>query len=128
MSGRYVGAIVRRREDPRLLTGRGQYVDDVPAAGCLHAAVARSTHAHARILRVDLDRARRHPSVVACFAFADLSKELGPLPSAGVAPPPLEARVRFQVRSAAQFPLAETRVRYAGEPVAVVVASDRAAA
>ena len=128
MSGRYVGAIVRRREDPRLLTGGGQYVDDIPAAGCLYAAVVRATHAHARLARVDLERARRHPSVVACFAFADLSDALVPLPAAGLAPPALEAHVRFHVRSAAQFPLAATHVRYAGEPVAVLVAEGRAAA
>ena len=90
MSGRYVGAIVRRLEDPRFLTGGGQYVDDIPAAGCLHAAVVRATHAHARLTRVDLTRARRHPAVVACFAFPDLPDALVPLPSAGVAPPALE--------------------------------------
>ncbi|HLY22841.1 MAG TPA: xanthine dehydrogenase family protein molybdopterin-binding subunit [bacterium] len=128
MSGRYVGAIVRRLEDPRFLTGGGQYVDDIPAAGCLHAAVVRATHAHARLTHVDLARARRHPSVVACFAFPDLSDALVPVPSAGVAPPALEARVRFQVRTASQFPLAATHVRYVGEPVAVVVADGRAAA
>ncbi|HEV2281244.1 MAG TPA: xanthine dehydrogenase family protein molybdopterin-binding subunit [bacterium] len=128
MSGRYVGAVVRRREDPRLLTGSGQYVDDIPAAGCLYAAVVRATHAHARLARVDLARARRHPSVVACFAFADLADALVPLPSAGIAPPALDARVRFQMRTASQFPLAATHVRYVGEPLAVIVADGRAAA
>jgi len=128
MSGRYVGAIVRRREDPRLLTGDGQYVDDIPAGGCLHAAVVRASHAHARLARVDLERARRHASVVACFAFADLSDTLVPLPSAGLAPPALEARVRFQMRTAAQLPLASTHVRYVGEPIAAILAETRAAA
>ena len=128
MSGRYVGAAVRRREDPRLLTGRAQYVDDIPVARCAHAVIVRSTHAHARLVRVHLERARRDPSVVACFAFADLADVLGPLPSAGLPPPALEARVRFQTRTAPQLPLAADRVRYAGEPVAVVVAESRAAA
>jgi aerobic carbon-monoxide dehydrogenase large subunit len=128
MSGRYVGAVVRRREDPRLLTGRGQYVDDIPVAGVLHAALVRSTHAHARLVRVELGRARRHPGVVAAFAFADLAAELAPLPSAGTPPAALAARVRFQLRTAPQYPLAATRVRYAGEPVAVLVGEDPAAA
>ncbi|HKX17953.1 MAG TPA: xanthine dehydrogenase family protein molybdopterin-binding subunit [bacterium] len=128
MSTRYVGAAVRRREDPRLVSGGGQYVDDMTPAGCLYATVARSTHAHARLIRVDLDRARRHPSVAAALAFADLAKELAPLPSAGVAPPALDARIHFQVRNAPQFPLASDRVRYAGEPIAVVVAGGRAEA
>ncbi|HET7264515.1 MAG TPA: xanthine dehydrogenase family protein molybdopterin-binding subunit [bacterium] len=128
MSTRYVGAAVRRREDPRLLTGGGQYVDDIAAAGCLYAAVARSTHAHARLVAVDLERARRHPAVVAAFTFADLAKDLAPLPSAGLAPAALGARIRFQVRNAAQFALASDRVRYAGEPIAVLAADGRAAA
>ncbi len=128
MSGRYVGAAVRRREDPRLVTGRGRYVDDVPVARCLHAAIVRSTHAHAELAAVRLDRARRHPPVVACFAAADLAGALRPLPAIGLPPPPLEARVRFRVRTAPQLPLAATRVRYVGEPVAVLLAEDRYAA
>ncbi|MBI4588734.1 MAG: hypothetical protein HY725_07830, partial [Candidatus Rokubacteria bacterium] len=47
MGGKYVGAVIRRREDPRLLTGSGMYVDDIKVVGCLHAAVLRSPHAHA---------------------------------------------------------------------------------
>jgi carbon-monoxide dehydrogenase large subunit len=128
VSGRYVGAIVRRREDPRLLTGRAQYVDDVPASGCLYAAVARSTHAHASLVRVDLERARRHPSVVAAYAAGDLAGQLPPLPAAGAPPPALAARIRFEIRRADQFPLARDRVRYVGEPIAVVVAGGRAEA
>jgi carbon-monoxide dehydrogenase large subunit len=128
MSGRYVGAIVRRREDPRLLTGRGQYVDDLQIAGCLHAVVLRSPHAHARIAAVRFDRVRAHPGVVACFAYADLAAALHPLPSAGLPPPALEARVHFRMRAASQMPLAATHVRYVGEPVAVLVAETRAAA
>ncbi len=125
---RYVGATVRRREDPRLLAGRGQYVDDIPIEGCLYAAIVRSPHAHARLVSIDLERARCHPSVAGCFAFADLSEVLVPLPSAGLPPPALEARVRFHMRTAAQFPLAATHVRYVGEPVAVLLADNRAAA
>jgi carbon-monoxide dehydrogenase large subunit len=128
MGGKYVGAEVRRREDPRLLTGRGQFVDDIGVPGCLHAAVLRSPHAHARIAAVRADRARRHPSVSGVFAFADLAGQLKPLPVAGVPPPPLDRRVGFRVRPPEQYPLAPGRVRYAGEPVAIVLAADRYAA
>ena len=81
MSGRYVGAAVRRHEDPRLLAGRGRFVDDLPAAGCLHAAMVRSARAHARLVAVRLDRARAHPSVAACLAQDDLAGALRPLPA-----------------------------------------------
>lgn len=125
MGGRYVGAVVRRREDPRLLTGRGRYVDDLRVPGCLHAAIVRSPHAHARILGVHTARARAHPAVVACFAYDDLAGLLPPLPVAGVPPPPLQARIGFRVKTADQLPLARGVTRYVGEPVAVVVATDR---
>jgi len=125
VSGRYVGAVVRRREDPRLLTGRGRFVDDLRVAGCLHAAIVRSPHAHARLGAVRLDRARAHTGVVACFAHADLADLLCPLPVAGVPPGPLAERVAFRVKTAPQLPLATGKVRYVGEPVAVVVAADR---
>jgi CO/xanthine dehydrogenase Mo-binding subunit len=128
MATRYVGAQVRRREDPRLLTGRGRFVDDLRVAGCLHAAILRSPHAHARILAVRTERARAHPAVVACLAAGDLGDALRPLPIAGAPPPPLQARVGFRVKTAPQLPLARGRVRYVGEPVAVVVATDRYAA
>ena len=128
MSGPYVGAIVRRREDRRLLTGAGWFVDDIKVAGCLHAAVVRSPHAHARVRAIDLDAARRATGVIGAWAFGDLAGTLTPLPISGVAPAPLQARVGFQVKTAAQYPLAAGKVRYVGEPVAVVVASDPYAA
>ncbi len=56
-TGRYTGSWTRRREDPRLLTGLGNYVDDLKVPGALHAAFVRSLHAHARILHVDATRA-----------------------------------------------------------------------
>ena len=128
MTGDYVGAIVRRREDPRLLRGHGQYVDDLPFDRCLHAAILRSTQAHARIVTVRLGSAWEQPSVVRCFAFGDLADALRPLPPGGLPTPPLEAHVSFHVRMAPQLPLAAKRVRYVGEPIAVVLADGRAAA
>src|SRR6266545_2868828 len=128
MGGKYVGAEVRRKEDPRLLAGRGQFVDDLAPAGCLHAAVLRSLHAHARIKAIRIEAARRHHDVRAVFTFDDLADRLKPLPTAGVAPPALQQRVGFQVRTAPQYPLARGIVRYVGEPVAILVADSRYAA
>ena len=126
--GAYIGVPLRRREDPRFLTGRGQYVEDVPAARCLYAAVVRSTQAHARLVGVDLGRARRHPAVVAGFAFSDLASVLRPLPAVGVPPPALAERVSIHLRTSPQYPLASSRVLYVGEPIALLVAEDRYAA
>ena len=64
------GAPVRRREDPRLITGRGRYVSDVELPRMLHVAFVRSTHAHARVTRVGLDAARRAPGVVGVLTGA----------------------------------------------------------
>lgn len=127
MGAKYVGAIVRRQEDPRYLTGRGRFVDDMSPAGCLHAAVLRSSHAHARIVAIRTEAARACPGVAAVFTFESLGG-LKPIPEAGVAPPPLKSRVGFQVRSALQYPLVRDTVRYVGEPVALVVAESRYAA
>jgi carbon-monoxide dehydrogenase large subunit len=127
VGAKYVGAIVRRQEDPRYLTGRGRFVDDMSPAGCLHAAVLRSSHAHARIVAIRTEAARACPGVAAVFTFESLGG-LKPIPEAGVAPPPLKSRVGFQVRSALQYPLVRDTVRYVGEPVALVVAESRYAA
>jgi carbon-monoxide dehydrogenase large subunit len=121
---RYVGAKVRRREDPRLMAGRSHYVDDLRPPGCLHATILRSPHAHARIRGLRLDGARAHPGVVGCFTYADLEDLLRPLPLAGSPPPPLQARVGFRMKTAVQLALATDRVRHVGEPIAVIVAID----
>jgi carbon-monoxide dehydrogenase large subunit len=127
MGAKYVGAVIRRQEDPRYLTGRGRFVDDMSPAGCLHAAVLRSPYAHARVVAIRSEAARVCPGIVAVFTASDL-EGLKPMPEAGVAPPPLMARVGFQLRSTPQYPLARDRVRYVGEPVAMVVAESRYAA
>ena len=125
MGAKYIGAEVKRREDPRLLRGRGTYVDDLKLPGLLHVAVVRSPHAHARLGAIRADAALRLPGVVAVFTFDDLKAWLKPLPVSGMPPPALQARVGFSLRTAAQLPLASGTVRYAGEPVAVVVAESR---
>jgi carbon-monoxide dehydrogenase large subunit len=115
--GRFVGAAVRRREDARLLTGRGRYVADLHPPGTAHAAFVRSPYAHARIVSVELSRARAAPGVLFAAAAADLGAILKPQPLFMGGQPGL--------RPVTPTPLASDRVRYAGEPVAVVVARDR---
>ncbi|MGD9526284.1 xanthine dehydrogenase family protein molybdopterin-binding subunit [Pseudonocardia sp.] len=102
-----------RIEDAALVTGRGGFLDDLdPLPGTLVAAVVRSTQAHARLLAVDLDAARAHPGVVAVIGPQEVRAALRPFPlSTGAA--------------MAYHPTAVDRVRYVGEPVAVVVARDR---
>src|SRR5213593_2349363 len=107
---------VRRREDPRLITGRGEFVDDLRILGCLHAAMVRSPHAHARIRAIDVSAARRAPGVVGVFTAADLGTAGEPMPIYAPHPAlPVPCRIR---------PLAVERVCFVGEPVAVVIADD----
>jgi carbon-monoxide dehydrogenase large subunit len=113
--GSILGAAVRRREDPRLVTGRGRYVDDLPLEGGLFACFARSTVAHARLAALDLEPARSRPGVVGVFGAADLGR-------------PARLAVAVVPDAFARPPLAEEVVRFVGEAVAVVVAETRAAA
>jgi len=67
MPERLFGASIKRREDPRLITGKGQFVDDVRVPGTTYAAFIRSPHAHARIARIDASAAKRLQGVVAVY-------------------------------------------------------------
>ncbi|HEX6511940.1 MAG TPA: xanthine dehydrogenase family protein molybdopterin-binding subunit, partial [Chloroflexota bacterium] len=125
MGVKYFGAAVQRREDPRLLTGRGRYVSDVELPGVLHAAFLRSPHAHARVLAIRTEQARRMPGVVGVFTFDDLAGCMKPIPSFGAPPEALSKRVQFELKQPDQLPLARDRVRHVGEALAVVVARDR---
>ncbi|HEV8311105.1 MAG TPA: hypothetical protein VGW35_25870 [Methylomirabilota bacterium] len=90
-----------RREDPRLLTGRGQYVDDLAPRGTPTSPLLRSPPAHARIRRIDTEAARRLSGVLAVFAHADLGEHAQvPALEAEAAPPRLAARIAFTVRHA----------------------------
>ncbi|MCA1645221.1 MAG: xanthine dehydrogenase family protein molybdopterin-binding subunit, partial [Chloroflexi bacterium] len=115
--GRYVGASVPRLEDPRFLTGAGRYVGDLQRHGLLHAHLLRSPHAHARVASIDTQAARAQPGVEAVLTFDDLAEGGGPIP---IRLSPLSS-----LREFLQWPLAHDRVRYVGEPVAVVVAHSR---
>ncbi|GIX48080.1 MAG: aldehyde dehydrogenase [Candidatus Tectimicrobiota bacterium] len=116
MSHRYIGASVVRREDPRLLTGRGRFVDDLELPGMLHMAVCRSPYAHARLRAVHLEAARQSEGVVAAWSYADIADISRPFPMF-LSHPALKAKM-YEA-------LARDVVRYAGEPVAVVAAQDR---
>ena len=107
-----LGARVKRREDPRLVTGRGQYADDVRTAGGLHAAFLRSPLGHARLAGVDTDAAKALPGVLGVYVAADL--ELEPHFGLALYPPDL-----------ARPPLAIGKVRFAGEAIAVAVAETK---
>src|SRR2546429_7934882 len=100
--GSILGHAVRRREDPRLVTGTGNYVDDTQPEGCLHIAFVRSTLAHATIRSLDVEAAAAAPGVVAVLTAAD---------------PGLPDRVGFPIVAAtpARPPLATGRVRFMGE-------------
>ena len=113
--GRWIGASVPRREDPRLLTGRGRFVDDIHLAGMLHAGFVRATVAHAALTGVDLDATRAVPGVVAAYDAADLA--LGDVVALLDRPPEEFTPTTMPV-------LARGKVRFVGEPVALVVARD----
>jgi carbon-monoxide dehydrogenase large subunit len=121
-----IGQPVRRKEDWRLLTGGGCYVDDLAPADLVHAVIVRSPHAHARLVSVDTRAAQASPGVLIVLTGADyLADALGPIPHrAGLMrPPDLQARRRGpRPTSTDHYPLASDRVRFVGEPIAVVVA------
>ena len=114
--GQLVGQRVRRREDPRLVRGHGSYVDDVKLPGMLHLAFRRSDVAHGAIRSIDTSAAAAMPGVELVLTGAQLAETLPPMPVATPFPAPDHHSV------------APDRVRYVGEPVAVVVAADRYAA
>jgi carbon-monoxide dehydrogenase large subunit len=116
---KFIGDRLLRKEDPRLVQGRGRYVGDIALPGMLHAAIVRSPHAHARIGVIDAERTLKTPGVVGLVTFADLGEAARPLP---IVPPHAALRGKnFHL-------LAGDRARFVGEAVAVVVAESRYAA
>lgn len=110
-----VGKAIRRREDPRLLTGTATYVDDIRIPGMHHACIIRSPHPAARIRSISVDAARKMPGVAAVFTGADV-KDVGPVPCGAQLP---------GLRVPDHRVLAQDRVYYVGHAVAVVVATDK---
>jgi carbon-monoxide dehydrogenase large subunit len=127
-----IGVAVRRKEDLRLLTGRGRYVDDVALPSQAHVVFVRSPHAHAGILAIDVAAALAAPGVIAVLTGADyLADGLGPIahnPALSRAPD-VTPRVReVSPITTPHYPMPADRVRFVGEPVALVVATSIAAA
>ncbi|MDA1309397.1 MAG: xanthine dehydrogenase family protein molybdopterin-binding subunit [Proteobacteria bacterium] len=119
-----IGASVKRREDRRLLTGAGQFTDDIQQAGQLYGVVVRSPYPHAEIGAIDTASAKAAPGVLLVLTTDDLVDEIaGPIPSFSNAPGAEVQTVDGRpVADASQYPLARDKVRYLGEPVAFVVA------
>ena len=118
MSSRIFGSGIRRREDPRLITGSAAYTDDLTLPGMVHAAILRSPHAHARIKKIDVSKARAAEGLVAVFTGADTQDVLKPIPCAWLIP-------NSAIKAVPYPAIAKGVVRYVGDAVAVVVAENR---
>jgi len=120
MTTRVIGSTVKRREDPRLITGAGRYTDNISLPGMAYLAILRSPHAHARIKRIDTSKAKAQPGVLAVFTGEDLKRGgVNPIPVGWLLP---------DIKIGPHHPLAVDTVRYVGDGVAAVVATDRFAA
>ncbi len=118
MSARIFGSGIRRREDPRLITGSATYTDDITLPDMAYAAMLRSPHAHATIKNIDTKAAVAAPGVVAVYTGADIEGQLEPVPCAWLLP---DSDLKI-----AGYPcIAKDVVRYTGDIVAVVVADNR---
>ena len=122
MSGDGIGVAVRRKEDPRFLTGRGNYTDDINRPGQLYAYILRSPHAHAELGAIDSSKAKMAPGVVAVFTGADLAADnVGGLPCGWL----IKSKDGSPMVEPPHPVLAQGRVRHVGDPVAVVIAESR---
>jgi len=117
MPTRIFGEPIKRAEDPRLLTGRGRYTDDIDLPGQLHVAFLRSPLAHARIRSIDVSAARDMPGVVAVWTYADIGPCQRRMPLLIPHPDLTHPYTRYA--------LAKDEVNHVGEPVAMVIAESR---
>jgi len=120
-AAKVIGTPMVRREDPALLTGEAKFTNDLNIPGALHLAVLRSPYAHARITSVDVGGATGQPGVVAAYSGADLQELWG-------APMPCAWPVTADMKNPAHYPVAVSKACYAGDAVAVVLATSEAAA
>ena len=121
MTTRYFGERIKRNEDPRLLTGQALYVDDVDLPNMLHVAFLRSPYAHAKINNIDVSQALTREGVIAAYTANDLGDYWQPGPLL-VSPPPVKD-ITFNQKT--QVPLAKEKVKFAGEPIVMIVAESR---
>ena len=118
MTTRVFSSGIRRREDPRLITGRAAYTDDIKLPGMAHAAILRSPYAHASIVSIDAAAAASQPGVIAVFTGEDTEGALNGMPCAWLIP-------GSDLKTPAHPAIAKDKVRYVGDAVAVVVAESR---
>jgi carbon-monoxide dehydrogenase large subunit len=122
VSGKVFGQNVLRNEDPYLLTGKAEFIDDIDLPGMLHAAFLRSDYAHARIKSIDVSQARKRPGVVAVYTAEDFGDFWKPGPLQVPPPTAIKGSV-FHARTL--VPMAKDKVRFSGEPLAVIIAESR---
>ena len=129
MSRGWIGRRIARKEDYRFLTGRGRFTDDLAEPGTARALIVRSPHPHARILEVDASAARAMDGVLAVITGRDVEGKIGPVPTLARTPPFARLnRDGSAMPDPCQPALATTKARYAGEPVAMIVAETEAEA
>jgi carbon-monoxide dehydrogenase large subunit len=116
-TARVLGASIKRREDPRFITGKGNYTDDLKLPGLTHAVFVRSPHANAKIRRIDTSKAAKSPGVVAIFTGKDMTG-VNSLPCGWLLP---------ELKIPPHMPLATDAAHYVGDPVAIVIADSQAA-
>src|SRR3981081_190583 len=119
VSGKHVGRAMRRKEDPRMITGRARYLDDNSVPGTLYMAIVRSPEAHAKITSIDTSAAAQRDDVVAVFTGEDLAGDFA-APMAMIWSPP-----GVEIKTPEHWPLKSGAVKHVGDPVAVVVGTDR---
>jgi Aerobic-type carbon monoxide dehydrogenase, large subunit CoxL/CutL homologs len=108
---KWIGQDMKRVEDPRLLTGKGKYIDDIDLPNMAHAAVLGSPHAHARVKSIDVSKAEKLPGVILVFTAKDAAEQTAQVASFSSPPVP-------------QYCMAIDKIRHVGEVVAAVVAED----
>lgn len=118
-AAKYIGKPMKRKEDPRLIQGLAHYVDDIQLPGMLYMTVVRSPYAHAKIRSIDASKAKSAAGVVTVLTGDDVKGQIGAVPCAAQIP---------DMKAAMRFPLATDKVRFVGEPVAVIAATDKYAA
>src|SRR5216684_722525 len=119
MASRILGSGIKRREDPRLVTGQAKYTDDIVLPGMVYMSVVRSPYGHARIKRIETKKASAMPGVLGVYTGQQLKEAgFGPIPCAWVVP-------GSDTKTPPYPPIAIDIVRYVGNAVAIVVAADR---
>jgi carbon-monoxide dehydrogenase large subunit len=118
-SGGHIGRAMRRKEDPRMITGRGRYIDDITVPGTLYVAIVRSPEAHAKISSIDTSAAAARDDVVAVFSGEDLAGDFAAPMAMAWSPPGVD------INTPENWPLSRGEVKHVGDAVAVVVGHDR---